>query len=419
MNAASTATQQQAFWPPEGFRRVPYRLLHDPDIYKLEQQRIFRGPVWTYVGLDAELKEPGDYKTTFIGDAPVVIVRNAAGGFDGFVNRCAHRGSVVCTEAFGKGAKRFVCPYHAWVYDLEGNLKSVAFQHGVQGQGGLPPDFDFKKNGLEKLHVDTFARMIFATFSKDAPPLADYIGGTVGPGIERIFKKPIRILGYDSQIVNANWKVFGENIRDTYHGNILHTYFATFGISRYSQKNGAVIDPQRSHLYFFQQRDLETETEDYRDTAKHLQSVKSDFKLNDGRILSWADEFGDGNTNYITSLFPPVMVQQIMHSLAIQQLVPRGPDRCEMIYTYFGFEDDSPDMTDLRLIQANLMGVAGLVATEDGAVCEFVQKGTRGSTEKSSSLDMGGTDLQSGGDTKITDRPMRTFWNVYRSLMGL
>src|SRR6185295_95581 len=104
-----------------------------------------------------------------------------------------------------------------------------------------------------------------------------------------------------------------------------------------------------------QQRDVENETDDYRSTAKHLQAIKSDFKLHDGRILSWADEFGDSNTNYITSLFPALMVQQIMHSLAIQQLIPRGPHRCEMIYTYFGFEDDPPDMTELRLIQSNLM----------------------------------------------------------------
>jgi phenylpropionate dioxygenase-like ring-hydroxylating dioxygenase large terminal subunit len=419
MKAAPNYERLDVPWPTEGYRRAPYRLLHDPEVYRLEQERIFRGPVWTYVGLDAELKESGDFKTTFIGDAPVVIVRNEVGGFNGFVNRCAHRGSLVCTEPFGSGAKRFVCPYHAWVYDLQGDLKSVAFQHGMQGQGGLPTSFDFANHGLEKLRVDTFARLIFATFSKDAPSLHDYIGETVGPGIQRVLKRPIRILGYDSQIVNANWKIFGENIRDTYHGNILHTYFATFGISRYSQKNGAVMDPRGSHLYFYQQRDLETETEDYRNTAKHLQSIKSDFKLRDTRILSWFDEFGDGNTNYITSLFPPLMVQQIMHSLAIQQLIPRGHDRCEMLYTYFGFEDDSPEMTELRLIQSNLMGAAGLVAMEDGAVCEFVQRGTQGSMAHASSLEMGGVDLSSGGDTKISDRPMRNFWHVYRSLMEL
>jgi phenylpropionate dioxygenase-like ring-hydroxylating dioxygenase large terminal subunit len=411
--------QQDLLWPAEGYRRAPYRLLHDPDIYQVEQQRIFRGPVWTYVGLDAELKDPGDFKTTFIGDTPVVIVRSEAGGFDGFVNRCAHRGSLVCTEAFGRAAKRFVCPYHAWVYDLQGNLKSVAFQQGVQGQGGLPASFDPAKHGLEKLRVEVFARLIFATFSKEAPPLSRFIGDTVGPGIRRVMNKPIRILGYDSQIVNSNWKVFGENIRDTYHGNILHTYFATFGISRYSQKNGAVMDPVGGHLYFFQQRDVDTETSEYRDTAKHLQSIKSDFRLRDERILTWVDEFGDGNTNYITSLFPPLMVQQIMHSLAIQQLIPRGHNRCEMIYTYFGFEDDPPELTELRLIQSNLMGCAGLVASEDGAVCEFVQQGTRGSMENASSLEMGGTDLVSGGETKISDRPMRNFWHAYRSLMGL
>src|SRR5437667_5902077 len=63
-------------WPREGVTRVPYWVYLDPDIYRIEQEKIFRGPTWNYVGLDAELPNPGDYKTTSIGDSPVIVTRD-------------------------------------------------------------------------------------------------------------------------------------------------------------------------------------------------------------------------------------------------------------------------------------------------------------------------------------------------------
>ena len=72
------------------------------------------------------------------------MVRDAQGAMKVFVNRCAHRGAMLCVDQRGH-ANQFTCVYHNWTFDLEGRLRGVAFRHGMRNQGGLPPDFDFPR----------------------------------------------------------------------------------------------------------------------------------------------------------------------------------------------------------------------------------------------------------------------------------
>ena len=82
-------------WPAQGVTRVPFRLFSDEEIYQLEQEKIFRGPVWNYVCLEAEIPNAGDYKTSFVGEIPVIVTRNHDGAVHVMVNRCAHKGALV------------------------------------------------------------------------------------------------------------------------------------------------------------------------------------------------------------------------------------------------------------------------------------------------------------------------------------
>src|SRR5579871_798222 len=111
-------------WPAAGVTRAPYRVMSDPEIYAREQERIFRGPVWNYLCLEAEIPEAGTYRTAFIGETPVIAVRDKDGGVRALVNRCAHKGALLCVEAGGK-KQNFTCPYHGWAYDLQGKLLGV------------------------------------------------------------------------------------------------------------------------------------------------------------------------------------------------------------------------------------------------------------------------------------------------------
>ena len=121
-------------WPEEGVTRAPYAVFSDPGIYAAEMRRIFRGPVWHYLGLEAEVPEPGDYRLIDVGDTPVIVLRNPDGGINALVNRCAHKGTMLLFEPFGR-VERLMCIYHNWTYDLDGCLKSVPIREGDQRQG--------------------------------------------------------------------------------------------------------------------------------------------------------------------------------------------------------------------------------------------------------------------------------------------
>src|SRR5215468_7751231 len=147
MRSASKNHSVALTWPAEAITSVPYQVFLDPAVYEREQERLFRGPVWSYVALEAELAQPQDFKATFIGDTPVVVTRAKDGTLHAFVNRCAHRGALVCREPRGNRATH-VCAYHQWSYDLKGNLIGVPFRKGINGQPGLPDDFQPAQNSL-------------------------------------------------------------------------------------------------------------------------------------------------------------------------------------------------------------------------------------------------------------------------------
>ena len=139
-------------WPAEGLTRVPNQIYADPAVYAGEKDKIFHGPVWQFVGLDAEIPDPGDFKTSFIGETPVIVVRDRDSGVNVLENRCAHRGALVCLRERGN-ARSLNCVYHSWNYSLKGDLIGVAFERGVNGLGGMPPGFDKSRHGLRKLRV--------------------------------------------------------------------------------------------------------------------------------------------------------------------------------------------------------------------------------------------------------------------------
>ncbi len=139
-------------WPNDGGTRVPYWIFQDHDIYAAEQKRIFQGPSWNYLCLAVEVKNTGDFVTTFVGDTSVIVSRDSDGELYAFENRCAHRGALIALESRGN-TKAFTCVYHAWSYDRQGNLKEVAFKEGVKGQGGMSASFCMEHHSPRKLRL--------------------------------------------------------------------------------------------------------------------------------------------------------------------------------------------------------------------------------------------------------------------------
>ena len=166
MSQSGLTTEPPVAWPSNGISEVPFRVYTDAAQYQREQERLFKGPTWNYLCLAVELAKPGDYVATTIGETAVIVVRDAAGAINAFVNRCAHRGNLLCIERAGT-TKEFSCIYHGWTYDLAGQLTGVAFEHGVKRQGGMPPEFRKDEHRLQRLRVAELGGLVFGTFSDD------------------------------------------------------------------------------------------------------------------------------------------------------------------------------------------------------------------------------------------------------------
>jgi anthranilate 1,2-dioxygenase large subunit len=405
-------------WPALDYSRVPYRFYHDPEIYAREQERIFRGPAWSLLGLEAEIPNPGDFRASVIGEVPVVVNRDADGTVKAFVNRCAHRGALVRREIAGN-AREHICLYHQWCYGLDGSLRAIPFRRGIRGKGGLDASFDMGAHGLLPVHVGTVNGALFGTLAADAEPLEDYLGAPVLAQLRRLFDRPVRILGYHRQRIRGNWKLYAENTRDNYHASLLHAFFATFGLDRPTQTGGVMMDRRHRHNITW----AEAESEDEAALAREAYAaarVRNDYlTLQEPQLVAFRPERADRLSLAVTSVFPSGVFVQIANSLATRQIRPRGIDECEVLQTIFGYADDPPDMTLHRLRQANLVGPAGLVSMEDGEAIEIAHRASAPDPEATTIIELGGGGVISDRTYRVSDVPLRGFWSYYAELLGI
>lgn len=395
--------------------RVPYWLMHDPNVYRREQERIFRGPTWHYLCLEAELPQGGAFVTTHIGETPVIVTRDENGDLHGLVNRCRHKGALVAVESCGQ-AQTLRCLYHGWSYHLNGDLRLVPFEKGIEGKGGMPPDFDKREYGLARVRLARFHGIVFGTLDAATPELEAYLGPDMCAHIRRVFHKPVTVLGYYHQVMHCNWKLYAENARDSYHATILHAFYATFKLNRLTMGGGLVVNHYGWNTMNYS---IGASLQEGAYDAKELRSVMADVGLADPALLNHRLEFADGITVAIQSLFPACVHQQIYNTLAMRQVVPQGPGKTELHWTFFGYTDDDAELRQLRLRQANLIGPAGYVSMEDGVIGELVQRGSAGQgLEECAVLLMGGSSIESVMDSRANEATVRGFWKGYRDLMG-
>ena len=403
-------------WPAEGATRVPYWVYQDAEVYREEQQRIWRGRTWNYLCLEAELPAPKSFVTTFVGEMPVVVTRDAGGALHAFENRCAHRGALICMQARGS-AERFNCIYHNWTYDHAGTLTNVAFRKGIAGRGGMPAEARPESQAPKKLRVESLNGLVFGSLSAEVAPLEDYIGADIVKRLKRVMRKPVRVLGSYTQVLPNNWKLYMDNVKDMYHASLLHLFFTRFRINRLTQKGGVFVSPDGAHHCTYTEM-VEDRGDAYEKEGMRAAGTDGDFRLEAPEILEQVDEFGDAVSIQILSVFPGFVLHQIRNSLAARQLVPKGVERTELHWTLFGFADDDAAMTRRRLLQANLVGPAGYISMEDGAATGFVQRGVAGSPERASVIEMGGDRIGSQ-DSRITETAVRGLWQAWRRHMNI
>jgi len=414
-----TVFPESPVWAGEGTSRVPFWAYTREDLYKKELDRFFYNGHWCYVGLEAEIPNAGNFRRTVVGERSVIMVRDPEGHVNVVENVCAHRGMRFCRERHGH-AKDFFCPYHQWNYNLKGDLQGVPFLRGVKQEGkvngGMPKDFKVADHGLTKLKVAVRGGVVFASFDHEVEPLETFLGPTILKYFDRVFDgRKLEILGYRRQRIPGNWKLMQENIKDPYHPGLLHTWFSTFGLWRADNKSELKMDEHFRHAAMISTRGQGGKNAD---VVSGVDSFKDQMKLNDPRLLDIVPEpWWGGPTAVMTTLFPSVIIQQQVNSVSTRHIQPNGQGSFDFVWTHFGFADDTTEMKERRLIQANLFGPAGFVSADDGEVIEWSQEGFESKPSHRTLIEMGGTDI-GDADHMVTETLIRGMYQYWRKVMG-
>lgn len=205
------ALGESASRPMERAIGLPPTLYWRDDVAALETERIFRRD-WVCAGLAAELPDAGDYLAFSIAGAPVFCVRDQAGTIRTFSNVCRHR---MMRLVDGRGrAKRIVCPYHAWTYDLGGRL--IGAPHMKQSAS-----FERAEICLPEIRTEIWQGWIYVTLNADAPPLDELLASLEAVVGRYDMAGYVPVLHQD-HVWQTNWKLLTENFMEGYHLPVAH-----------------------------------------------------------------------------------------------------------------------------------------------------------------------------------------------------
>ncbi len=316
-------------------RTLPFDWYTNPDVLRLERERIFRS-TWQYAGRADQVAEPGSFFTCDAAGVPVVVVRDKEGSVRAFLNVCRHRGSLVCE---GEGRRETLqCPYHAWTYSLDGSLRAAPRTEREEG-------FDKSELGLVPVQVEAWGPFVFVNSDADSPPLAEHLGELPAlleaAGLDL---DSLRFLKRSTSKYKANWKVCCENFLECYHCQIAHPAFSK------------VVDVSVDAYVLEQSATFSTQYGPVRE------AWKGDF-----------DPRGPVERGQFHFLWPNITINVMpgQPNLSIGPVVPRAAERTGRFLDYFV----GPGVDDAWI--ADMLEFDDQVGAEDTVLVERVQKGLR------------------------------------------
>lgn len=329
--------------PVEDASHAPGYIYTSDEVFQLEKDKIFTKE-WLCVARAEEIANPGDYFTTRIMGEPILLIRNEEGNVGAFANVCLHRGVEIAKDS--GNAKNLACPYHAWTYDLNGNLIGAGFMRDTH-------DFSQQSCRLKTLHVGEWQGWIFVNLGANPPPLEEQLKdfaadvGFLRMGDCRIGTKMTLEFA-------TNWKFVVENLIDVYHVRTVH--IKSFGKHRGS--------PEKYPLHLRRNGGTVTIYE----AAPMTPDGKTLFR----RMPSVADR--EDNFAISAHLSPNVQViarSDNVHPIVIWPLTPNSTR--VYVYNLYPVEFfEVPDFHERAMVYDRYMD---LVLSEDGEMMMSLQRG--------------------------------------------
>ena len=214
--------------PIEQASGLPNEAYASPDFARYERDQVL-SKTWICIGFGKDIPQPGDAKPVSLMGIPLMMVRRRDNSIAVFHNVCSHRGAVIL-DAPRNVQNSLRCPYHSWVYDLDGRLTATpniggARQHSCEG-------FDKSKHGLKEVRSTLFWDLVFINLSGDAESFEAF-SAKIRERWQDFDMSLIRHAGNDSSMkltVNCNWKLAVENYCEAYHLPVVHP-----GLNSYSK----------------------------------------------------------------------------------------------------------------------------------------------------------------------------------------
>jgi Rieske 2Fe-2S family protein len=334
--------------PVERATMLPPRAFADPGVFEWELERVFRG--WICVGHVSRVSEPGDYVMREVGTDSVVVMGGDDGRPHAFLNVCRHRGARLISDAEGSVRGRLVCPYHAWSYGFDGELKGTRHMDGVE-------DFDPACWGLIPVRAATVGGLVLVDLSGEAPDLSEHVGDLAG----HLEHYRVDVLGRGGQTtydVAANWKAIAENYSECLHCPGVHPELNA--LSHYM--SGEVLDGVGAWCGGSMT------------LRQGASTMAREGGAQNGRRPIDGLSVDDLDSVLYFVLFPNALVSLHPDYVMLHTLWPRAVDRTEVVCEWF-FEPAT--IAAAGFDPSDAIDFWDQVNREDWRVCELTQMGVR------------------------------------------
>ena len=315
---------------------IPARCYVDPVFLALEEEKVF-ARTWQLVGRAEQLRESGEFVTAEIGRESIVVLRDGE-TLRGYHNICLHRAGPV---AQGCGRRQTLqCRYHGWTYRLDGTLLRAPEME--EADGFRPEDFR-----LLPVQVATWGPLVFANLDLKAPPLLHFLDG-IPERARRFRADEMRFVLRKAWDVACNWKVYVDNYLEGYHLPVVHP-----GLHKELDYDQYRVEP---HRYW------------------SLQHAPLRAAAHGAADRVYVPTDGDDDAQYYW-LFPNVMLNVYQGQMQTNVVLPRGQDRCEVVFEWFAADPPADAATDPTWTK--LVAFSDRIQDEDIEVCEQVQRNLR------------------------------------------
>ena len=342
--------------PDNACRSLPPDAYLDRELHTHEVREIFEKS-WLCVGRDEYVPEPGDYYTIDVMGEPVIVVRGTDGKVRALSSVCRHRYMPVVQDR--GNAKRFVCPYHAWVYGTDGRLVAAPFMEGSA-------IFDKKSCALPQYRLDSWMGFLFVNLDDDAAPLAPMMASMAQATAGYRIADQTEIFHYEAEW-NGNWKLSAENSMEYYHHVGLH--IDTVGVQTPAKGTYMPAAPATDATFTHERCRI---GEEFLGGKQHAMNPLGDLSGMTAEELE---------TAYLVYVFPAFTMAMRPGTNNWLSFRPDGPEKTKVLGGYLVWREiveEVPDIADRRRELIEKVNEEDALATTELAKSMRSRKAARG-----------------------------------------